>query len=457
MRRMKFFRTEDGSVLVLTSILLVAVVASLGLAIDVGNIRFTQRRMQSAADAAALAATLQVSACGGQVCTAMQTAAKTAMSENGFPGATVTSNCTGWAGGTGLNIVVNDPPCLQGTSDPNYGNSNYVEVVASEQVPTFFAGILGRRSFIVPARAEAKRTANPNCVYALDRTGGNAITVNLLAAITSTCGIVDESSAWNAFSCNLIASVTAPSIEVTGGVQGLLCGPSTMPRTGIPVPTPADPLSGLPKPTMPACGTSTSSPYHGSSNPVTVLLGSATFYPDGAYCGGITVGPASNVTFMPGTYVLKSVGGLLGPQGGLSISLLANVSGAGVTFYNYGPYGGVNFVAPLLNLGSVQLSAPTSGPYACVLFYQDPGNTSGAYIIGSPDWNTSLQGAYYFPNANVLYAASFPVQYNMLVAKDIEFLALTAGSTALQSSFSSDYSSIPNGCATSGGGSVLVQ
>ncbi len=452
MRLMKFFRTEDGSVLVLSSILLLAVIAALGLAIDVGNIRFTQRRLQSAADAAALAAALQVSNCGWQSCTSMQTAVKTAMTENGFAGATVTADCSGWGGSTGLVVVVNDPPCLQGPSDPNHGNTNYVEVVASEQVPTFFASLLGRRSFVVPARAEAKRTPNPNCVYALDPTGGNAITVDVLAAITATCGIVDESNAWNALSCNLIAAVTAPSVEVTGGTQGLLCLPSTTPRTGMPVPTPADPLSGLTKPTMPSCGTSTSSPYHGSSNPVTVLLGSATFYPDGAYCGGITVGPASNVTFMPGTYTLKSVGGLLGPQGGLSISLLANVSGTGVTFYNYGPYGGITFLAPLVNLGGVNLSAPTSGTYACVLFYQDPGNTSQATLIGSPSWNTSLEGAYYFPNANVLYAASLPVSYNMLVAKDIEFLALTGGGT-----FSNDQSSIPNGCPFSGGGSVLVQ
>ena len=136
MRLMKFFRTEDGSVLVLTSILLLAVVAALGLAIDVGNIRFTQRRLQSAADAAALAAALQVSNCGSQSCSSMQTAVKTAMSENGFTGATVTASCTGWGGSTGLVVVVNDPPCLQGSSDPNHGNTNYVEVVASEQVPT---------------------------------------------------------------------------------------------------------------------------------------------------------------------------------------------------------------------------------------------------------------------------------------------------------------------------------
>jgi hypothetical protein len=105
----------------------------------------------------------------------------------------------------------------------------------------------------------------------------------------------------------------------------------------------------------------------------------------------------------------------------------------------------------------VNLVAPTSGTYACILFFQDPQDTAGAYIIGSSSWNTVLQGAYYFPSANVLYAAGLPASYNILVAKDIEFLALTVGSTNLTSSFANDYSSVPNGCPMSGGGSVLVQ
>jgi hypothetical protein len=162
------------------------------------------------------------------------------------------------------------------------------------------------------------------------------------------------------------------------------------------------------------------------------------------------------VTFMPGTYVIKS-NGLLGLQGGLSISLLANVTGTGVTFYNYGPRGSITMLAPALNLGSVNLSAPKTGTYACILFFQDPQNTDGANIIGSGNWNTSLEGAYYFPNANVLYAAALPVNYNILVAKDIEFAALSFGSTSLTSSFGNNYSAIPSGCPMSGGGSVLVQ
>jgi hypothetical protein len=433
---------------------MVVLIAFVGLAIDVGSLRFTKRQMQSAADAAAIAGALEVPYCGGtNNCAALQTAATSAVTENGLTGGTFLTNCA--TTGTQLTFNINNPPCAQGAADPNSGKSNYVEVVASQTKQTYFAQAIGFNRVPISVRAEAMRTPNPNCIYALDPTGGNAITVDLLAVVTSACGIVDESSAWNALSCNLIAKVTAPQISVVGGVQGLLCSPSSTPKTSIRVPTPADPLGSLPKPALLACGTSTSSPYHGSANPL-AILGTATLYPDAAYCGGINILPTANVTFMPGTYVIKS-GGLLGLQGGLNINLLANVTGNGVTFYNYGPNAGITFVAPSVNLGGVNLVAPTSGTYACILFFQDPQDTAGAYIIGSSSWNTVLQGAYYFPSANVLYAAGLPASYNILVAKDIEFLALTVGSTNLTSSFANDYSSVPNGCPMSGGGSVLVQ
>ena len=455
---MKLFtpnENEEGSTLVITVLGMVAILGFAGLAIDVGSLRSAERRLQSAADAAAVAGALQISSCSGtDNCGAIRDAVTSAMTENGASPTTVLTDCAG-STGSAVTVMVNNPPCVSGSADPNSGKSSFVEVVATSQEPTFFARILGFTQFPVSARAEAKRTANPVCVFALDRTGGNAITVDLLASVNSSCGITDESSAWNALSCNLIASVSAPQINVTGGTQGFLCLPGTTPRTGVAVPSPPDPLSKLPKPPIPPCGTSTASPFHGSSAPL-VILGTATLYPDYAYCGGITIAAAGQVTFMPGTYVLKS-GGLLGLQGGLTISVLSNVTGNGVTFYNYGPIGGINFVGATATLGHVNLVAPTSGTYSCILFFQDPQNTSGANIIGSSDWNTYLQGVYYFPSANVLYAASFPVDYNILVAKDIEFLALSFGSTNLHSTFSNNYSSVPNGCPLTGGGSVLVQ
>jgi hypothetical protein len=114
-------------------------------------------------------------------------------------------------------------------------------------------------------------------------------------------------------------------------------------------------------------------------------------------------------------------------------------------------------VAPVVNLGGVNLTAPTSGTYACILFFQDPQNTTSASILASSNWNTVLQGTFYFPQASVVYAASTSASYNMLIAKDIEFSALTSGTTALASVFGNDYSSVSSGCPLTGGGSALVQ
>jgi Flp pilus assembly protein TadG len=455
----KLWKSEEGSTLVLTALGMVAIIAFAGLAIDVGSLRATRRHLQAAADAAALSAALAVPSCGAGVtnCAAVQTAASSSLTENGLTGGAIQTNCTS-SSGTGLALTVNNPPCMLGTADPNQGNAKYVEVLASQTQATNFASILGFASVPITVRAEAKVTPNPNCVYALDPNRASAITVDALATVTSTCGIVDESSSQAALTCNLIASVTAPSIEVVGGNAGFLCLlPNTVPKDGVPLPTPADPLIGVPKPTPPACGPNPQllqTTYHGSASALALALGTFVLYPDQAYCGGITIAPTANVTFMPGTYTIES-NGLLGAQGGMTISLLATVKGTGVTFYNYGPHGGITLLAPGVNLGlgSVNLTAPTSGTYSCMLFMQDPQNSDLDTIVGQGTWNTNLEGALYFPSANVLYAASLPAHYNILVAKDIEFLALSFGA----SSFPSDYSNIPNGCPMAGGGSVLVQ
>lgn len=450
--------SEEGSTLVLTSLGMVVIIGFVGLAIDVGNLRFAKRHLQAAADAAALAAALEVYSCNGtNACSAMQTAAQSSLSENGFSASTILTNCSGTAG-SGLTITINNPPCAQGSIDPNSGNTGYVEVIASEKQPTYFASVVGFKNPTIAVRAEAKKTPNPNCIYALDPTGALALSADILAFVNSSCGIVDESNSAAAFGTNVIASFTAPEIQVTGGSECLLClFPSGSVSTGVTAPVPADPFYKLPTPSVPACGTSTGSPYHGHTGPLSLGLGTYTLYSDGAYCGGISIALGANVTFMPGTYVIESQGtpsllNLFNPPGGLTISLAANVTGTGVTFYNYGPYGGISMVAPSVTLGTVNLVAPTSGTYACVLFFQDPGNTTAATIIGSSTWNTTLQGAYYFPTASVNFAAALNVDYNFLIAKDIEFLALSFGS-----SFSSNYSTIPNGCPMAGGGSVLVQ
>jgi Flp pilus assembly protein TadG len=447
----QFLKDQSGELTIIASMGMVVILAFAGLAIDVGHLRYAKGKLQMAADAAAVAAALEVKNCGGTAnCSSMQAAAQAALNENGLTGSTIVTNCaTGTA--TGLQLMINNPACYTGASDPNAGKSGVVEVVVTQPEPMYFATVLGFKSFPIGARSEAGPINNGNCIYALDPNGGNAITVDLLASVSANCGVVDESNAWNAFSCNLLAATHANNFSITGGVEGLLCGMSPSPKTNQAVPTPADPLAYLPTPAVGACGTSTKSPYYGSSSQVVVALGSATLNP-GVYCGGISVAALANVTFNPGTYILTSTQGginLLGLHilgtGGLNIDVASNVTGNGVTFYNYGPQGSVAFTLSSVTLGSVKLTAPTTGTYAGILFFQDPGNTNGATIVGSSALNTDLEGAFYFPTAKVSYAVSGPSKYNILVAYDIEFLALTFGGNALTSSFANDTSALVNG------------
>jgi hypothetical protein len=391
----------------------------------------------------------------------MQAAAENALTENGFTATTVLTNCTGTAG-AGVTLTVNNPPCAI-SSDPNKGKTNYAETMISEPVPTYFASLMGLHSVTITTRAEAARGLSGPCIYALNPTGP-AITIVAGIIVKSRCPIVDESTSTNALSCVIGAFLYAPRISVSGGSQSLLCLAASQPETYVPAPVPADPLAYLPAPSTAnnACGTSTSSPYTGSSSPVNITLGGNVVFNPGVYCGGISITAAllSSIKFNPGTYILKDHAGILGiTQGGLNITLneLTSITGTGVTFYNEGTQGSLMVVEPvsggsLLSLSNVSLSAPTTGTYAGILFFQAHGSTPTAVFVANLIDNSKLEGAIYLPDGDVSYGVSaISSAYNILVAKDIHL------NVAVGSVFGNDYSSLPDGSPLNGNNVSLVQ
>ena len=78
----------------------------------------------------------------------------------------------------------------------------------------------------------------------------------------------------------------------------------------------------------------------------------------------------------------------------MSIRGNSTVTGTGVTFYITN--GGDLTINGNTN---VQLSAPTSGSYEGILFYQDSNDTSTATINGTS--SSFFQGALYFPKASL--------------------------------------------------------
>ncbi len=468
MSRLRILRDESGQAVIVVALCMVALMGFLGLAIDVGVLRYAKQNLQTAADAAALAAGMEIRVCGSQPnCPAMQAAAQKALDENGLTGSTLMTGC-GSSPGSGLTLQINDPPCELGAADPNTGRTNFVEAVVSRREQTYFARFLGINNVMLSARAEASRNPNAPCIYALDPTGAGAISVLAAVGLQSKCGIVDESNSSAALTCLVGLLVSAPKIDVTGGTAGLLCGSTPPPRTHVPVPVPADPLAYLPPPphasdpcpSSPASGNS----YSGSSQQVNVgLLGNYVFN-QGIYCGGISITAAvlMNVTFNPGIYILRQgPGGFLNlsTTGGFSITIsaLSSITGNGVLFYNQGSAGnipgqagGFSITAPLLS--NISLSAATSGEYGGVLFMQAPQNTSPGSFNANLPLGSKLEGAIYLPNASVSYGISaISSAYNILVAKDINF------DVPVLSRFGNNYATLENGSPLNGDDAVLVQ
>ena len=453
-----FLANDDGQSSVIIAVCLIGLLLFLGLVFDAGNMRFTKVRLQNAADAAAVAAALEATQCAGVAnCTAMQNAAVSSLQENGYSNITVVSNCAASAPTTGITVTVNNPPCALGSADPNSGKTTAAEVVVSSLVPLSFAKIMGFNQMAVTTRAEAARPANTPCVYALDPHGAGAISFVAGVGMTFSCGLVDESDSSAALACLVGLGISVPSVKVTGGAAGLLCSVPNL-QLNTPRPTPVDPLAYLPTPAVGACGSGSGNTYNGSSSNVNIVLGGTYTFNPGVYCGGIsiTAATAANITFNPGVYVLKTGPGTLGlPTGGLNItlSLLSNIQGSGVTFYNVGPVGGFTVVAGTpVGLSNVALSAPTSGTYSGILFFQDPGNTYPANFTANLLTGSKMEGAYYLPTASITYAVgAVSSAYNVIVAKDVNF------AVAVATNFGSDYSALTLGSPIGRNQAWLVQ
>jgi Flp pilus assembly protein TadG len=356
-------RGSSGQVMVLVTLGIVVLCGFAALAVDVGQFWSARRHMQTAADAAAIAGATALRQ--GNSPTAPADAVAT---ENGFTN-----------GSDSVTVTVNNPP-LSGVYS---GNSSYVEVIVSQPQSSFFLGALGFSSTGVSTRSVASSVNGPACLYALDPNASDALVVAGNSTATLSCGAIVNSSDSVALNSNGGASLTATNIGVDGGYSGT--GFTPTPVTGV-APAP-DPLGYLAEPTVGACNYNN---VHVGTNKGTTYLN------PGVYCGGIQVSGNNPVVFNSGIYIL---------EGGLKVTATnANISGTGVMFYNsntsYGPI-------TLSGSNLANLSAPTSGTYQGILFFQDrsvPAGSKGSTITGSS--GSTFDGAIYFPTTAITYSGS---------------------------------------------------
>jgi len=367
-------RRETGSILLLGTLTVFVVTAFAGLALDAGYMYFHKRRMQTAADAGAYGAALELLRGNTGTTTA---AARNDTALNGFTN-----------GSNGVTVTVNSPPA----SGSKTGNADFVEVIITHPQDTWFMRVLNFDSITVKARAVAGLGSTGNgCVYALNQdtsNQNNGFFANGTTNSTFTCGVFSNAN----FRTVGGACVVTPSVSYTGSYTNSdtsgNCGPQNIGQ-GVPI---VDPVGD--KYSIPSHSTCTATNFK-------VTNGTTVTIPPGTYCGGISIsGSVENVVFSAGEFILV--------DGGLSVSGSVNVTGSGVTFFNTyttaNKYGAIS----INGSGTVNLAAPTSGVDAALLFYQDPSvawsSSNTSTVTGGS--NSVYNGILYFPTTDLSYAGN---------------------------------------------------
>ncbi len=390
---------ESGQILVLGALCMALLMAVMAVAVDVGYMHYKQIQLQTAADAAAIAAGLEIGNCsstGGVVCSNMEKAAEQALIEDGITTATITpttNQCT-VPTSSGLAMIINVAPCVQGSSDPNYGNAYMAEVVLTEPQSTFFGKLFGINIFNLTARAEAGEA------YYLDNGGGNclythAITVNSNATIDlKNCGIYDGG--------NVIAnsgdSITASAFVYTGtfinnsGNTWNIGSPNTLPtRTNT---TQNDPLASLTPPSKP------STSYTGN----TVFNSGSVNLTPGYYSSGIIANSGVTINLSPGLYYFNSS---LIMNSGDTLECTTCTGGQGVTLY-FNSGGLIANSTVDIKLTAPATGSTANGDVANMLLWASSTNSTGMII--NSDTSSYYNGTIYLPdgqltmNSNSTYA-----------------------------------------------------
>lgn len=372
---LKFRADRTGNVALLFSLAVLPVMAAVGGAIDFGAIGMLKSKMQAAADRGAIQAGKEL-----RLAQMGQSSAVTTIAQNYATTALADVN------GNLSNVAVK-------AALLNNNASIRVTVTASYQ-PKLLR-FMNIQSVQLSAQSTASSVGYPICALALDPAASQSIYARTQAQVTAQfCAMQANSKDPQAISTQGNAKMTAGAICSSGGYKGNF---TPAPITDCPVIP--DPLAARPAPPVGGCT---------YTNQV-VTGGTMTLMP-GNYCGGLYVTAGATVTLSPGVYVMSN--GPLKVDGGSSFT--ANSAG----IYLTGTGATLSFGADT----TINLTAPTSGPMAGLLIFEDRSAPSGQVHYLYSDNAPTMLGTIYLPR-NQLY-----VETNKDVSKASAFTIIVANS-----------------------------
>ena len=352
---------ERGSILIMWAILLPAAIGMTGLGVETGTWYLEKRKLQAAADSAAVTAAYQTST------STRQTAASSSVSSVGLGNVSVTTN--------------NPPQNGSYTS-----NANAVEVIISQPQNMLFSKLfLGSKPTIsVRAVAVQQSTNTGNGGILSLATSGTGIEVKSGASLdASDCVVASNSSSSASINVDDSANFRSHSICTKGSYNTSGSGSFNTNNYSNSNSNNNDNYDKF------NSSNSVSDPYASYSIPnysgcdktnYSLNSGSETLNP-GVYCNGFSVGSGANVKLNPGVYVMD--------RGTFNVSGGANLTGDGVTIILTSSTGSNHATANICGGSHVNISAPTSGNNSGVAVYQDQNasDSSTNSFSGGSDMN----------------------------------------------------------------------
>lgn len=353
---LRYLRDVTGSIMPMTALMLPLLLGGIGMGVDVSLWMMDKRNLQSAADAAAIAAAYQ-SINGADDIEDLRAAALREADKNGYDATN---------GTLFLNIS---------------GESGIVEyqVILTEPSSSLFSALIFTGSTVLSATATSQvaMTANPACLVALG-SSGTTMTLNSKAEIDiDGCSVYVNSNSNTAVMVNSNAYIDADDICIVGDYRANGTG-ELLPEPTTDCDPYEDPYADLEQPTVGNC----------DYNHMNFNNGNHTLYP-GVYCGGWNANSNTNLYLEPGLYIIK--------DGPINMNSNTTLNGEGVSFFFTGNNGRLN----LNSNTEVNISPPTAGDQAGILMFQDRNYGHNHQHILSSNNDVPIDGLVYFPNAQI--------------------------------------------------------
>ena len=262
----------------------------------------------------------------------------------------------------------------------------------------FVGAFLDTGSVLITARAvtSVDEFIGGDCMIALNPSADSALLLNGTVSFDMNCGMSASSASFTGLDISGTAVIDTTGICIAGGAStgGDVTFVIATPQDNCDVPS--DPLASLDEPSFTNSCDFTDFTISGSG-------GTETLTP-GVYCNGIIIsGNDNDIDFELGTYILAGKGMSVSGTGN-------NLTGDEVFFYNTDQFGNGDFGdVDFSGNNTVTLSAPTSGDYSGVLFYNDRSDemaASGKKFKIAAEVSHDLDGAIYYPRNPIEYSGT---------------------------------------------------